>query len=191
MDIKTLIQKIKSNDIIRQHISIVCDMDIYDELTEPENAGGRVTYSINGKAFARDGSGGEYILLDDGSVAYNGSEGQAGRIAENFDEFLTLIINCSCFLDYTDSSLYKDKDKLKKLSDEMESNFAKDIAEYLEVPFFEAKQKIAKLFGVNLYENISESVLLMFYKAAEHEPKFLSFFHEKDGSKTVSNDLVI
>ena len=35
--------------------------------------------------FARDGSGGEYHLLEDGSIGYYSSEGEAGRLAESMD----------------------------------------------------------------------------------------------------------
>ena len=36
-----------------------------------------------GMAFARDGSGGEYHLLEDGSIGYlQQAEGEAGRLAE-------------------------------------------------------------------------------------------------------------
>ena len=38
-----------------------------------------------GMAFARDGSGGEYHLLEDGSIGYYSSEGAAGRLAERMD----------------------------------------------------------------------------------------------------------
>lgn len=109
--IKQIIKKTIADETIVGYISILCDMEFYDEPKEPENAEGRVSYSIEGKAFAYDGSGGEFILLDDDSVGYCGSEGQCGRIAQNLNEFLTLIINCSCFLDYTDMEMYEDMDQ--------------------------------------------------------------------------------
>lgn len=191
MGIKTLIDKVKAKPDIKQYISIICDMEFYDEPKEPESAGGRISYSIEGKAFSHDGSGGEFILLEDGSVGYSGSEGQCGRIAENLEEFLTLIVNCSCFLDYTDLEMYEDIDELKKISEEMEKNFADDISENFSVSFFEAKLKISQLFSVNLYENIAEPVLMKFYKSNIIEPKFQSFFKEKDGSLTPSENIIL
>ena len=46
------------------------DVELLQEHQEPETEDGHLTYSIPGKTFARDGSGGEYILLDDGTVGY-------------------------------------------------------------------------------------------------------------------------
>ena len=191
--IKKITEKIISDEILTRYISVICDMEFYHETRDPENAGGRVSYSIAGKAFAHDGSGGEFILLDDASVAYNGSEGQCGRIAKNLDEFFSLIINCSCFLDYTDSGIYDDIDELIRLSEKMEMTFADDVEFFrgnLSVPFIEAKIKIAEFFEVNLYENIAEPVLLIFYKAATQEPKFISYFKEKNGELTPSENII-
>ena len=43
-------------------------------------------------AFAVDGAGGEYHLLEDGSIGYWSSEGAAGRLAESMDDLFHLIV---------------------------------------------------------------------------------------------------
>ena len=40
-------------------------------------------YSMQAKAFAHDAGGGEFVLLQDESVGFIGSEGKVGRIAES------------------------------------------------------------------------------------------------------------
>ena len=46
------------------------DFFLLDELSPRDDAEGRYTFSLPGMAFARDGSGGEYHLLEDGSIGY-------------------------------------------------------------------------------------------------------------------------
>ena len=59
------------------------DFFLLDELSPRDEADGRATFTLPGMAFARDGSGGEYHLLEDGSIGYYSSEGEAGRLAES------------------------------------------------------------------------------------------------------------
>ena len=71
----------------------VCDVEIFSEFKTPQNECGHLTYNIPGKTFARAGSGSEYILLEDGSIGFWGSEGECGRIADNLKDFFEFIIN--------------------------------------------------------------------------------------------------
>ena len=59
-------------------------------------------------AFAVDGAGGEYHLLEDGSIGYWSSEGAAGRLAESMDDLFHLIVFSICWHDYCDSRKYAD-----------------------------------------------------------------------------------
>ena len=45
-------------------------------------------FPVDGVAFARDGAGGEYHQLEDGSIGYMSSEGECGRIAESIDDLI-------------------------------------------------------------------------------------------------------
>ena len=66
------------------------DFFLLDELSPRDEADGRATFTLPGMAFARDGSGGEYHLLEDGSIGYYSSEGEAGRLAESMDDLFSL-----------------------------------------------------------------------------------------------------
>ena len=65
------------------------------KLSPPDDAEGRCTFSLPGMAFARDDSGGEYHLSEDGSIGYYSSEGGAGRLAESMDDLFT---DCELYL---------------------------------------------------------------------------------------------
>ena len=68
------------------------DFFLLDEPTKRDEVEGRCTFSLDGKAFARDGAGGEYHQLEDGSIGYMSSEGQCGRIAESIDDLIHLLV---------------------------------------------------------------------------------------------------
>ena len=65
---------------------------------------GRCTFSLPGMAFAVDGAGGEYHLLEGWIHRLLGSEGAAGRLAESMDDLFHLIVFSICWHDYCDSS---------------------------------------------------------------------------------------
>ncbi len=72
----------------------VCDIEILPEFKTPQDECGHLAYNISGKTFARAGSGSEYILLEDGSIGFWGSEGACGRIADNLQDFFEFVLNC-------------------------------------------------------------------------------------------------
>ena len=71
------------NPDLAEEFDSLFDFFLLDELSPRDDAEGRCTFSLPGMTFARDGSGGEYHLLEDGSIGYYSSEGEAGRLAES------------------------------------------------------------------------------------------------------------
>ena len=90
------------------------DFFLLDELSPRDEADGRATFTLPGMAFARDGSGGEYHLLEDGSIGYYSSEGEAGRLAESMDDLFSLLVNCICWHDCCDAKQYVDSKTLEE-----------------------------------------------------------------------------
>ena len=84
-------------------------------MEERDTAEGRCTFSLPGKAFARDGAGGEYHQLEDGSIGYMSSEGECGRIAESVDDLIHLLVYSICWHDYCDASQYTDISTLEPM----------------------------------------------------------------------------
>ena len=91
------------------------DFFLLDELSPRDDAEGRCTFSLPGMAFARDGSGGEYHLLEDGSIGYYSSEGEAGRLAESMDDLFSLLVSCICWHDCCDTKQYVDSKTLESM----------------------------------------------------------------------------
>ena len=71
-------------------------------------------YSLACQAFAKDGSGGEFVILGDQTIGFIGSEGQVGRGAESLDDLLTFLIHAGSISDFSCRLLYQNKDLLAK-----------------------------------------------------------------------------
>ena len=108
------LKALRDDPDLAEEFDSLFDFFLLDELSPRDDAEGRYTFSLPGMAFARDGSGGEYHLLEDGSIGYNGSEGQAGRLAENMDDLFSLIVSCICWHDCCDAKEYADSKTLEE-----------------------------------------------------------------------------
>ena len=91
-----------------------CDICFYDEIREVQFSQNNEVYSLSPIAFAKDGSGGEYVILEDQSIGFIGSEGQVGRVAESLDELLTFFLHAGSISDFSCRLLYQNKDLLSK-----------------------------------------------------------------------------
>ena len=161
-------------------LSTACDVEILPEFKPPENEFGHLTYNIPGTTFAQAGSGSEYILLEDGSVGYWGSEGACGRIADSLHDFFEFVIRCPYWQDYLCEEVYQDREKLGK--------FAKENFERLKESFkadgfdlFEAQQKLADYLGIEKKVDVVD-ILMRFYYCTKRQPRFIQTYTENDGS---------
>ena len=143
------------------------DFFLLDELSPRDDAEGRCTISLPGMAFARDGSGGEYHLLEDGSIGYYSSEGEAGRLAESMDDLFSLLVSCICWHDCCDTKQYVDSKTLD----------------------MDSLQQVSDALGIPNGEPLAP-VLERFRKATQREPLYQCIFHEDDGSLTESYGLM-
>lgn len=174
--IKMLREDHALSDLLRD----VCDVEILSEFKTPEDEGGHLTYNISGKTFARAGSGSEYILLEDGSIGFWGSEGECGRIADNLEYFFEFMVNCPYWFDYLDEGEYQDRGELHAFAKEIFAEHmenAKDIG--FDLP--EAQQELAARFGTEKRADVTD-LLIRFYHCAKREPRFISTYTENDGS---------
>ena len=173
--------------ILQEDSSLAADFDalfdffLLDEPTERDEVEGRCTFSLDGKAFARDGAGGEYHQLEDGSIGYVSSEGQCGRIAESIDDLIYLLVYSICWHDYCDSSQYTDMDTLEAYANERYD----EIASYTEMEIWE---EVVKALGMPSEANVAVE-LQKFYDAAHRAPLYSCYFHEDDGTVTESQNL--
>lgn len=155
----------------------VCDIQILPEFETPQDESGHLTYNISGKTFARTGSGSEYILLEDGSIGFWGSEGACGRIADNLQDFFEFMISCPYWQDYLNEYEYQNQDAL--------GEFAKGVYdEYRNWCGFnlpEAQQELANRMGIEKKADVV-AILMRFYYCTKREPRFVSTYTENDGS---------
>ena len=52
--------------------------------------------------------------MEDGSIGYYSSEGEAGRLAESMDDLFSLLVNCICWHDCCDAKQYVDRKTLEE-----------------------------------------------------------------------------
>jgi len=69
------IKMLREDNNLSNLLRDVCDVEILPQFRTPEDECGHLAYNIPGKTFAGAGSGSEYILLEDGSIGFWGSEG--------------------------------------------------------------------------------------------------------------------
>ena len=174
-----LLKTLRENCDLLALLSTVCDVEILPELKTPEDEFGHLTYNVSGKTFAVAGSGSEYILLEDGSVGYWGSEGACGRIADSLHDFFEFVLHCPYWQDYLCEEVYQDREKLGK--------FAKENFERLKESFkadgfdlFEAQQKLADYLRIEKKADVVD-ILMRFYCCTKREPRFIQTYTEADG----------
>lgn len=182
-------------DILRNDVELAAcmarffEVDINENDETPEDEGGHLKYNLDGKTFAGNGAGGQYILLEDGTVGFWGSEGQIGRLADSIEEFFEFVINCPFWNDYCRMEYYDDIEVLSKKSKEI---FQK-LANYMKEDGIDlyAKQKyVANKMGINLSNDISRDILMRFYLSTTRSPQFFGEFTEDDGAKHIVDGLL-
>ncbi len=108
------LQIIRNNQHLKRLLLDECDIYFYDHIGEVQFSNNNEEYSLACQALAQDGSGGEYVILEDESIGFIGSEGQVGRVAESLDDLLTFLIHAGSISDFSGRLLYQNKDLLAK-----------------------------------------------------------------------------
>ena len=174
------IQMLREDNDLSDLLCDVCDVEIFPEFKAPQDESEHLTYNISGKTFARAGSGSEYILLEDGSIGFWGSEGACGRIADNLKEFFEFMINCPYWVDYLEEGEYEDREELEEFAREVFEEHVEN-AKDIEFDLPEAQQELANRLGIEKKEEVAD-ILLRFYHCTKREPRFISTYTEDDGS---------
>ena len=185
-----ILEKILNNNELAEKIRLKCDIELYPQLQKPDDMDGQITWNIDGKAFGVDGSGGEFVLLSDGTIGFNSSEGETGRIAKNIKELFFLLVNCPCFFDFLMPDIYKDKILLKKYANKIEKQYKEEFNDITDYDWDKLKREIASELDLPVDDNIAENTLVKFYEVATREPQYQSTYHEDDGSLTLSEPLI-
>ena len=94
------LQIIRNNQHLRRLLLDECDIYFYDHIREVQFSYNNEEYSLACQALAQDGSGGEYVILEDQSIGFIGSEGQVGRVAESINDLLTFLLHAASISDF-------------------------------------------------------------------------------------------
>ena len=180
---------IKNDKDVHECLCNIFDINVHAQSKGIDNEAGHVKYSKDGVVFAVAGDGSEYIILEDNTVCFHGSEGRVGRIAENINEFFELILNCPYWEDYIEKEKY---DNQKNLTD-----YANQIYEALSyemksdgIDLRERQEFLAERLKINLYTNIAENVLIKLYSCSNREQRFYVEYSEDDGEQNISSGTI-
>ena len=80
------LKALRDDPDLAEEFDSLFDFFLLDELSPRDEADGRSTFTLPGMAFARDGSGGEYHLLEDGSIGYYSSEYVDSKTLEEYGQ---------------------------------------------------------------------------------------------------------
>lgn len=175
------IKMLREDNDLSDLLCDVCDIEIFPEFKIPQDESGHLTYNIPGKTFARAGSGSEYILLEDGSIGFWGSEGACGRIAENLQDFFEFVVNCPYWQDYLDEDEYQNQEELSEFAREVYEEHMENAADLCDFDLPEAQQELANRMGIEIKADVVD-ILMRFYYCTKREPRFVSTYTENDGS---------
>lgn len=166
-----ILEYIRGNEELNNILMNECDIYFYEETRATQFLENNEKYSLGCKAFAQDGSGGEFVFLEDGSIGFIGSEGEVGRVAENLNELLTFLIHAGFISDFSCKHIYKNKELLNKYC----TGYVSKIRESYKAEnkdWDEIRESIAKKLSLTFNPDKLSDFAMTFYNAATREPAF-------------------
>ena len=165
------LQVIREDKQLRILLMQECDILFYNQLKEVEFSKNNEVYSLSPIAFAKDGSGGEYVILDDQSIGFIGSEGQVGRVAESVDELLTFLLHAGSISDFSCRLLYQNKDLLSKFCQGF-INKARENYQSKGEKWDKVRTLLAQELGLKFQPEKLQELAFNFYQSAIRTPLF-------------------
>ena len=174
------LQVIREDKQLRILLMQECDILFYDQLKEVEFSQNNEVYSLSPIAFAKDGSGGEYVILEDESIGFIGSEGQVGRVAESLDDLLTFLLHAGSISDFSCRLLYQNMHLLaqfcKGFIDNARENYQSKGEDWDKV-----RTGLAQKLGFEFDPEKLQELALKFYQSAIRTPLFTcKYGHAED-----------
>ena len=183
-----ILEYIRENKDFNNLLMNECDIYFYEEARETQFLENNEKYSFGCKAFAQDGSGGEFVFLEDNSIGFIGSEGEVGRVAENLNELLIFLIHAGCISDFSCKHIYKNSELLNKYC----TGYVSKIRESYKAEnkdWDEIREGVAKKLSLTFNPDKLPDFAMTFYNAATREPVFLCKY--LDGDEEYTCDLVL
>ena len=165
------LKAIRDNNHLRNLLLAECDIYFYDQIREVQFSNNNEEYSLACQALAQDGSGGEYVILEDESIGFIGSEGQVGRVAESLDDLLTFLLHAGSISDFSCRLLYQNKDLLVKFCqgffNKARQNYQSKGQEWDKV-----RAGLAQELGLEFEPEKLQELAFNFYQSALRTPRF-------------------
>lgn len=165
------LQVIREDKQLRILLMQECDILFYDQLKEVEFSQNNEVYSLSPIAFAKDGSGGEYVILEDQSIGFIGSEGQVGRVAESINDLLTFLLHAASISDFSCRLLYQNKDLLSKFCQGF-INKARENYQSKGEKWDKVRTLLAQELGLKFQPEKLQELAFNFYQSAIRTPLF-------------------
>lgn len=165
------LQVIREDNQLRSSLMKECDILFYDQLKEVEFSQNNEVYSLSPIAFAKDGSGGEYVILEDDSIGFIGSEGQVGRVAESLDDLLTFLLHAGSITDFSCRLLYQNMDLLVKFCQGFINKARKNYQSKGE-EWDKVRALLAQELGLEFQPEKLQELAFNFYHSAIRTPLF-------------------
>ena len=183
-----ILEYIRGNDDLNNLLMNECNIYFYKQTMETQFSENNEKYSLGCKAFAQDGSGGEFVFLEDGSIGFIGSEGEVGRVAESLNELLIFLIHAGCISDFSCKHIYKNNELLNKYC----TGYISKIRESYKAEnkdWDEIREGIAKKLSLTFKPDKLSDFAMTFYNAATREPAFSCTY--PDGEEEYTCDSVL
>ena len=165
------LQVIREDKQLRILLMQECDILFYEQLKEVEFSQNNEVYSLSPIAFAKDGSGGEYVILEDQSIGFIGSEGQVGRVAESINDLLTFLLHAASISDFSCRLLYQNKDLLSKFCQGF-INKARENYQSKGEKWDKVRTLLAQELGLKFQPEKLQELAFNFYQSAIRTPLF-------------------
>ena len=174
------LQVIREDKQLRILLMQECDILFYDQLKEVEFSQNNEVYSLSPIAFAKDGSGGEYVILEDQSIGFIGSEGQVGRVAESINDLLTFLLPAASISDFSCRLVYQNKDLLAKFCQGFINKARENYQSKGEV-WDKVRAGLAQELGLKFQPEKLQELAFNFYQSAIRTPLFTcKYSHGED-----------
>jgi hypothetical protein len=178
-----LIQKIEKSElknIIQEYFDF--------EIIEPNSNTKEYFFKMNEKVIviAKDASGGIFVLVDEElknkPIIYISSDGEAGKVGENFEEFFALMITCPNWQDLLKFSGNGQVSEMIKAYSFLKNETLEDYPEIETIT-----DKIISELSINKISNPVETL----YKSMVSDPQFSVFSLEGDEFDSLFNSFVV
>ena len=174
-----LLNLIRNNTELNHRLMSECDIYFLEQEQDTEFQGHGEIFSMEGEVFARDGSGGEFLFLEDGSIGLISSEGSVGRVSESLDKLLEFLICAGCISDFNCKYIYCN-DKLIKIFCEKYIEKQRTNCQIEGFSWDESRASLANELSLDFSPNSFHELAMDFYKSATREPLFTCRFGSDD-----------